>query len=419
MIGRLLRSLEIDLRLVGMLGALAVIWLVFHAVTGGLYLTPRNLFNLSVQTASVAVMATGMVFVIVTRNIDLSVGSLLGLIGMVMAYTQVRLLPEFVGLGHWSIWIIAIFVGIATGAMIGAFQGWLIGYLGIPAFIVTLGGLLIWRGVAWWITAGQTVAPLDPTFQLFGGGAEGSLGATGSWALAAAATLAAIAVQWRARLRKARHDFAVKPRWAEVTLSLIFAGAIFGFAAVMIAYPVPQRAAQRILEARGIPVPDGPIDMAQGIAIPVVVLMAVALAMTVVARRTRFGRYVFATGGNPEAAELSGIDTRFLTVKVFALMGALTAVAAVIASARLNAVGNDLGTLDELRTIAAAVIGGTALAGGAGTIYGAVLGALIMQSLQSGMAMVGVDAPLQSIVVGIVLVFAVWVDILYRRRTGA
>jgi D-xylose transport system permease protein len=225
-------------------------------------------------------------------------------------------------------------------------------------------------------------------------------------------------MQWRSRQVKSRHGFAVKPAWAELTLSGVFAAAIFGFAAVMVAYPVPQRAAQRILESRGLPVPEGDIVMAQGIAIPVVILLAVALVMTVIARRTRFGRYVFATGGNPEAAELSGIDTRMLTVKVFALMGALTAIAAVIASARLNAVGNDLGTLDELRTIAATVIGGTALAGGAGTIYGAVLGALVMQSLQSGMAMVGVDAPLQSIVVGIVLVFAVWVDILYRRRTG-
>ena len=171
-LARLLRSLEIDLRLLGMLGALVVIWLVFHAVTGGLYLTPRNLFNLSVQTSSVAVMATGMVFVIVTRNIDLSVGSLLGLLGMIMAVTQVRVLPEIVGLGHWSIWIVAILVGLAAGALIGGFQGWLIGYLTIPSFIVTLGGLLVWRGAAWWITTGQTVAPLDPTFALLGGGAE-------------------------------------------------------------------------------------------------------------------------------------------------------------------------------------------------------------------------------------------------------
>jgi D-xylose transport system permease protein len=140
--------------------------------------------------------------------------------------------------------------------------------------------------------------------------------------------------------------------------------------------------------------------------------------MTVMAKRTRLGRYIFATGGNPDAAELSGINTRLLTVKVFALMGALVALSAVVASARLTNHSNDIGTLDELRVIAAAVIGGTALAGGIGTIHGAILGALIMQSLQSGMAMVGVDAPLQNIVVGAVLVFAVWIDIVYRRRMG-
>ena len=141
--------------------------------------------------------------------------------------------------------------------------------------------------------------------------------------------------------------------------------------------------------------------------------------MTIIAKRTRFGRYIFATGGNPDAAELSGINTRMLTVKIFALMGVLCAIAAVVASSRLQNHSNDLGTLDELRVIAAAVIGGTALSGGIGTIYGAILGALIMQSLQSGMAMVGVDAPLQNIVVGGVLVVAVWLDIQYRKRTGA
>ena len=141
--------------------------------------------------------------------------------------------------------------------------------------------------------------------------------------------------------------------------------------------------------------------------------------MTVIARRTRLGRYIFATGGNPDAAELSGINTRMLTVKVFAIMGVLVALAAVVASARLTNHTNDIGTLDELRVIAAAVIGGTALAGGVGTIYGAILGALIMQSLQSGMAMVGVDAPFQNIVVGSVLVLAVLIDIIYRKRTGA
>jgi D-xylose transport system permease protein len=144
----------------------------------------------------------------------------------------------------------------------------------------------------------------------------------------------------------------------------------------------------------------------------------IAIIMTIVARRTRLGRYIFATGGNPEAASLAGINTRLLTVKVFAIMGALCAIAAIVASSRQTFHSNDIGTLDELRVIAAAVIGGTAFAGGVGTIYGAILGALIMQSLQSGMAMVGVDAPYQNMVVGSVLVLAVFIDILYRRRTG-
>jgi D-xylose transport system permease protein len=140
--------------------------------------------------------------------------------------------------------------------------------------------------------------------------------------------------------------------------------------------------------------------------------------MTVIATRTRFGRYIYATGGNPDAATLSGINTKWLTVKVFGLMGLLCGLSAAVASARLTNHSLDLGQLDELRVIAAAVIGGTALAGGFGTIYGAVLGAVIMQSLQSGMAMVGVDAPFQNIVVGVVLVLAVWIDIQYRKRTG-
>lgn len=164
--------------------------------------------------------------------------------------------------------------------------------------------------------------------------------------------------------------------------------------------------------------PEG-LVVGYGLPVSVLILIATAVVMTIVARRTRFGRYIFATGGNPDAAELSGINTRMLTVKIFALMGFLCALSAVVASARLANHSNDIGTLDELRVIAAAVIGGTALAGGFGTIYGAILGALIMQSLQSGMAMVGVDAPFQNIVVGTVLVAAVWIDIVYRKRLGA
>ncbi|MDA5555369.1 sugar ABC transporter permease [Shimia sp. MMG029] len=414
----LINKLGLDARLLGMIGALVVIWVVFGIFTEGRFLSPRNFFNVSVQTASVAVMATGMVFVIVTRHIDLSVGSMLGFIGMTVAALQVKWLPEVFGLGHWSIWIIAVFAAILMGAILGAFQGWIIGYLTVPAFIVTLGGFLVYRGAMWWVTQGQTQAPLDPTFRLLGGGAEGTLGETMSLIFGLIAAAAAVALMVMSRRNKASHGFTVKPAWAEGILMAIAVTGIMCFVWIMNSYPIPKGAMKRITKAQGIEYTDGMV-WNHGVAIPVVILLAVAIAMTIVATRTRFGRYIYATGGNPEAAELSGINTRLLTVKIFALMGALTGIASIIASARLNAVDVGLGTLDELRVIAAAVIGGTALAGGAGTIYGAVIGALIMQSLQSGMASVGVDAPLQNIVVGIVLVFAVYVDIVYRRRTGA
>jgi D-xylose transport system permease protein len=196
------------------------------------------------------------------------------------------------------------------------------------------------------------------------------------------------------------------------------AAAILGLVAVLNAYEIPERRLVRMFEARGEVMPEG-FTAGYGVPYSVLILVVIATIMTVVAQRTRLGRYIFATGGNPDAAMLSGINTRLLTVKVFAIMGALCAISAVVASARLTFHSNDIGTLDELRVIAAAVIGGTALAGGLGTIYGAILGALIMQSLQSGMAMVGVEAPYQNIVVGIVLVLAVFIDIIYRKRTGA
>jgi len=406
------------MRLLGMIGALVVLWVMFDLITGGRFLTPRNLFNLSVQTASVAVMATGMVFVIVTRNIDLSVGSMLGFIGMTIAALQVHILPDTLGFGHWTIWVIALFGAILMGGLLGAMQGWIIGYLTVPAFIVTLGGFLVYRGAMWWVTQGQTVAPLDPTFELMGGGADGTIGEVLSWWFGVIASIAAVILILASRSRKSKHGFVVKPIWAEGILLALTCGLIMGFVWIMNSYNIAKGAVPRVAEARGIEMVEG-LTLAHGVAIPVIILLIVTIVMTIISTRTRFGRYIYATGGNPEAAELSGINTRKLTVKVFALMGILTGISAVIASARLGAVDVGLGTLDELRVIAAAIIGGTALAGGVGTIYGAVIGALIMQSLQSGMASVGVDAPLQSIVVGIVLVFAVWVDIVYRRKTGA
>lgn len=414
----IVQTLELDLRLLGMVGAFVILCIGFDLLTGGRFLTPRNIFNLTIQTVSVAIMATGMVFVIVTRHIDLSVGALVATCSAVMAMTQTQFLPEFLGLGlgHPLIPWITIAAGLIVGTAIGAFQGYLVGYLTIPAFIVTLGGLLVWRNVAWYLTSGKTIGPLDETFVKFGG-INGTLGATGSWIIACLALIAAWYGMYAARINKTKHAMPVKPVWAEITLAAIVGGAILGLVGLLNAYEVPTRKLKRMFEARGEEMPEGYTEF-YGLPISVLVLIFVAIVMTLLARRTRFGRYIFATGGNPDAAELSGINTRWLTVKVFALMGALCAISAVVASARLTNHSNDIGTLDELRVIAAAVIGGTALAGGLGTIHGAILGALIMQSLQSGMAMVGVDAPLQNIVVGAVLVLAVLIDILYRKRTG-
>ena len=412
----LAQTLELDTRLLGMIGAFAVLCIVFDVITDGRFLTPRNVFNLTIQTVSVAIMATGMVFIIVCRHIDLSVGALLATCSASMAMVQTDILPNALGLelGHPMIWIVTILAGLIVGTIIGAFHGWLVGYLTIPAFIVTLGGLLIWRNVGWYLTDGQTIGPLDETFRMFGG-TNGTLGVQASWIAGALAAALAVFAILSARRRKAAHGFQVKPVWAEAALIAIAVGAILGFVAILNAYEVPTRRLARMFEARGEVMPEGYTE-GYGIPISVLVLIVVAIGMTVIARNTRFGRYIFATGGNPDAAELSGINTRMLTVKIFALMGALCALSAVVASARLANHGNDIGTLDELRVIAAAVIGGTALSGGVGTIYGAILGALVMQSLQSGMAMVGVDAPLQNIVVGAVLVGAVLIDIIYRRR---
>ncbi len=400
-----------------MLAALALIWVGVDILSGGAFLTPRNLWNLSVQTASVMVMATGMVLVIVARHIDLSVGSVLGVVGMVMGVTQTEFLPRLMGYDSPFIWVLALGAGVAVGAAIGLLHGVIIAYLGVPAFIVTLGGLLVWRGCAWWITSGRTVAPMDDAFRRMGGGVEGAIGSSWTWVVG---VLAVAAIVWRAlhaRRRRQQVGFALRPVWAEVVVAGLACAGVLAVVLVANSYDLPPRVAERIAAARGLVVPPEGLSIAHGLAVPVLIAVGAGIVVTFLARRTRFGRYVFALGGNPEAAELSGVDTRRITVLVFVLMGVLCAVAAAISTARLNAATNAQGTLDELYVIAATVIGGTSLSGGLGTVAGAMLGALVMQSLQSGMVLMGLDTPLQNIVVGLVLVVAVWLDRLYRSRT--
>lgn len=413
---RFLRATEIDTRLLGMVGALLVIWIGFHLYTGGLFLTPRNLWNLSVQTTEIAVLATGMVLVIVTRNIDLSIGSMLGLVAMIMGVIQAKFLPQYLGFDNSWTWAITLAGGLIVGTAIGLFQGVIIAFMGVPSFIVTLGGFLAWRGLAWYVTSGQTVAPLDVTFRIMGGSTEGSIGATWSWIVGLIACVLIVIGIIGSRRQRKRFNFPRRPLWAEYFLAIVGCALVLGAIWVSVVYYWPVAIAKRYAEANSIAWPETGLLISYGIAVPVLIAILVGIVMTFIATRLRFGRYVFAIGGNPEAAELAGIKTRWVTVKIFALMGFLSAIAAAISTARLNAAANSQGTTYELYTIAAAVIGGTSLAGGTGSVAGAMLGALVMQSLQSGMGLANVDTPIQNVVVGAVLVVAVWLDTVYRSR---
>lgn len=415
-----LASTEIDTRLAGMIGALAVIWIGFNVLSDGLFLTPRNLWNLSVQSSSIAIMATGMVLIIVSRNIDLSVGSLLGFIGYTMAMVQAIWIPTTLGLGHEQpyTWIVALAVGIALGALLGGFQGFIVSYGGVPSFIVTLGGFLVWRGLIFRYAQGQTIAPMDATYQLLGGGPSGSLGEIGTWIVAA---IACVGLAWTvisSNRRRRKYGFQVRPNWAMATVIAAGSVAIIGFAWVANNYFWPSALATRYALEHGIVEPPGGLQIPTGIAFPVLLLIGVTLVMTYIATRRRFGRYVYSIGGNPDAAELGGINVRRTIMMTYALMGILVAISAAVQTARLNSAVTNLGVQNELDVIAAAVIGGTSFSGGIGTITGAVLGAVVMQSLRSGMVLLRFDSPTQDIVVGIVLVAAVGLDALLRRRSA-
>jgi D-xylose transport system permease protein len=416
----LLRSADLDSRLFGLVVVMALMWIGFNIASDGTFLTARNLWNLSVQSASIAIMATGMVLVIVSRNIDLSVGAMLGFIGYTMAMAQTVWLPETLGLGleHPAIWIVSVIIGLVLGLLIGGLQGFVIAYGVIPSFIVTLGGLLAWRGLIFQYAQGQTIAPMDPTFRLLGGGPQGSLGQWGSWAVGIVAVVVVLVGLVLSRRRQAKYGFQVRPVWATVAIGVVLSVAIIGAVAVTNAYPWPPALAQQYAEANGIEVPPGGLVIPVGIAYPVLIMIAVGIVMTHIAERRRFGRNVYAYGGNPQAAELSGINTKRTVMFVFALMGLLAGVSAVVQTARLNAAVTGLGVTNELDVISAAVIGGTSFAGGIGTIPGAILGAVVMQSLRSGMVLLDIDSPTQDIVVGVVLIAAVGLDSYLRRRTS-
>jgi len=377
---------------------LGLLWGVFHLLTlgqPGKFLSPQNLWNLSVQTAVVAILVGGMVLVIVARQIDLSVGSLLGFTGMAMALLQA--VPP---IGEGWPWPLALLVGLALGAGAGLLQGYLIAYLGAPSFIVTMAGLLVFRNAAYLIAQGKTIGPLQYGFLVLGGGLQGSIGPFWSWVVTLLALGYTLGVVWRGRWLRQKHGLSVRPLWMDGLLSLFLVSVFGGFLWVMNSFPHPTTG-----QGRGIPV-------------PVLVALGVLVFLHWLSQRTRFGRYVYAIGGNPEAALLAGIPVRRVQVLVFGLMGLLAALAGAVQAARLAFVPTGMGTLLELYVIAAAVVGGTSLAGGSGTILGAALGALIMSSLQNGLVLMGVPTEWQNLILGVVLVAAaVWNARFHRRRS--
>jgi D-xylose transport system permease protein len=366
------------LRAYTMVFALIAIWIYFHYSTGKIFLEPRNFSNLMRQTSVTGVLAVGMLMVIITGQIDLSVGSVVGLAGGVAAIAQ--------GWLGWGL-VPSVSAGIATAFVIGASQGALTAYLNIPAFIVTLGGLLAWRGVILGLSGGETIPIRLQTFKAIG---QNYVDPRIGWVVAA---ISVAAIIWQALARnRARKRHGLEARGpGSLILSIVLPSAvILWFTYVMNTY--------------------------EGIPIPVIILIAIAMAGGFLTQNTTFGRYLYAIGGNPDAARLSGINIRRHILAVFCLMGILAGVAAIIYTARVGSASPDAGQLLELDAIAACVIGGTSLMGGRGTVFGAILGALIMASLDNGMSLMSVQPYMQNIIKGAILVAAVGLDMAGRRK---
>lgn len=368
-------------RLAVMAAVLVAIAIGFHVLTGS-FLTAENLYNIAQQTAVVGIVASGMALIIVARQIDLAVGSLLGAVGVLMAWLQYT--------QGWSV-VSSLFAGLGLALAVGLFQGWLSAVIGIPSFVVTLGGLVSLRGVAFLVADGKTQPVTEPWLLALGGGLDGSLGERGSWLLGAA--VIALIWAWQFVQRRA----CLRAGGAPDSRSDLIHGALGTLAVVVV---VAVFNAYRI---------DGQGE-GQGLPLPLVIWAAVVIALGFMAKQTRFGRYVYAIGGNPDAARLAGIPVRRVMIQLNLLLAALVALAAVVAMARLNAGTNSMGTGMELTVIAAAVIGGVSLAGGSGSVAGTVLGALIIQSIDSGLLLTDVSIGWRMVVLGQVLVAAVVFD---------
>jgi len=367
-----------DVKTYTMILALVSIWVIFTMTTNGDFLTSRNLSNLFRQMSITGILSIGMVFIIIAGHIDLSVGSLMGLLGGITAVLNVWLKVDG---------ILAIGITLVLGLLIGIFNGWLIAYKKIPAFIVTLGGMLVFRGILVGMTKGTTVASLDPSIR-FVGNAYLVDGVGIFLGLIAIAVLVYNALS--VRKLHSQYGLAIPPMSVEIA-KIAFAAVVIGLLIII-------------------------LNSYQGFPVPVLILAIMAVAFSYVLTKTVFGRRVYAIGGNAEAAKLSGINVTKMTLSIFAINGLLVSIAGVLLCSRLNAASVAAGQNAEMDAIAACVIGGASLMGGVGSVGGAIVGALVMASLDNGMSMLNIETFWQFIVKGSILVLAVWVDIATKNK---
>jgi D-xylose transport system permease protein len=369
---------KLNLQVFVMIAAIVVIMLFFTWMTDGSYLSARNISNLLRQTAITGILAVGMVFVIISAEIDLSVGSMMGLLGGVAAIFDV-----------WFGWPLplTIIVTLALGLVLGAWNGWWVAYRKVPSFIVTLAGMLAFRGILIGITSGTTVSPTSEAMSQIG---QSYLSDGLGFGIGALGLMVFVAWQWRLRARREALGLATKASTSTIGRQALTAVIVLG-------------AIWLLNDYRGVPT-------------PVLILVLLMLVGMFMASRTAFGRRIYAIGGNIEAARLSGINVARTKMAVFAINGLMVAVAGLILSSRLGAGSPSAGNIAELDAIAACVIGGTSLAGGIGTVAGAVMGAFIMASLDNGMSMMDVPTFWQYIVKGSILLLAVWMDSATKRR---
>ena len=370
-----------------MIVALILIWLIFYILTGGNFLKPRNLSNLFLQMVTIAILTHGMVLVMVSGNIDLSVGTVSGTLGAFVAWLMV-----VKGINP----VLAILITLAAGIVVGLWHGFWVAYRGVPAFIVTLSSMIAFKGATLWITKGFTIGEFSEGFKNIGQGFipriildEDSIHLT-SVILIVIALFAFIISSIYTRRKRIRNGFTVLKPSLEILKIVIITAAILALGMVLANY-------------RGIPY-------------AILLLVMFSVIFSVISTRTPFGRHVFAIGGNKEAARLSGVNIKKTLMTIFVSMGMLYAVAAIVFTARLNAATAQAGTLFELDTIAACIIGGTSTSGGIGTIFGAIIGALVMASLDNGMSLMNLPIMYQYMVKGLVLLLAVWIDIANRKK---